>query len=610
MRHGSERTRSELTSCSDRRQRSRGRVVDENGAPLSNVRITCSTALKHGRSTDTTSQEGGIFSLHAKSLEPHKLWVRQRGFELIGGDELDELRVEPGDDDVELVLRRLTEFQVYVVDAESDEPISHYGIERLPNAGSESPEQVYNGVGRPRIRERDAGRASIHGSARIDQIIVAADGYKRQRIDLAPDDAGGLLQTIRLERIEQRPNSIVRGRVVRSGQPVEGVKVVLEAGMWSTRNPLEKKGVFLPVDGSIEESESGPDGRFEIPKTSGRKWRVTAIVPNQLVATHELSYADSADIGDLILGPFGSIEGHVLVPDGQVPEGLKVMLDEWFDSPSTVTGSGGRFRFDSVASGLHGLIVRGRDQALESVEDHVVEVTSGEICRTTIDATGHGIARMELTVTVDGAPVPGLKIDAEPIRPVRFQGRRKIGNFGVCDDAGRVEGHFRTYPLVGVGMYVRGTGTLYHPEVLLEPELDKVKEYSVDFVRAEATFRLPADVQLPANAYINCDIYRSDRSMLLQHRSFTIEDGALCDRSGEPTDPIGRELHVDDLLAGSQFIRVSVIDRDSIGRSWIENGKQLIAPSPHDVFLEAEMTLRKGPSNVVELRRVDPPEFR
>ena len=587
-----------------------GRVVDQDGAPVSDVRIACSTELKHGRSTGTTSSENGTFSLHAKSHSRHKLWVRQRGFELVGGDALDEVSVQPGDDDVQLVLRRLTEFTVKVIDANSGEPVSHFGLERLPNAGSGAPNQVYSGVGKPRIRERDAGRASIHGNAGVDQIVVVAENYKRQRIDLGPDDAHGTLQTVRLDPIEQRPNSIVRGRVVRSGQPVEGVEVTVEAGMWSTRNPLVKLGVFLPVEGSTTESRTDADGRFEIPKGGGRKWRVMAVIPGELVAVREISYSDSADLGDLVLEPFGAIEGHVIVPNGQAPEGLKVMLDRWFDSPSSATGSGGQFRFDSVAPGLHGLIVRGRDQELESVEDHLVEVRSGETCRSTIDATGHGIAQMRLTVTVDGEPVPGLKIDAEPVRSKRFQGTRRIGNFGECDDVGLVEGHFRTYASVAVGTHVRGVGTLYHPEILLEPELGTIKEYTVDFVSAEATLCLPDDIELPVDALIECEVYRSDRAMLLQHRSFSIEDGRIRNGVGNPIGSTPHRIQLTRMLAGSQLFRLAILDRDNPGPSHLGNGEFVVEPGPNDLFLEARTILRKGPNNVVRLQPVDPPQYR
>lgn len=570
-----------------------GRIVDQDGAPIADQGITCIPSLRHGRPTGVRSEVDGTFTIHAKSLDPHRLHVRKSGYELRGADVSGEVRVEPGARDVELVLRQLPEFTILVVNDKTGDPVSHYGLERTAHAGSKAEHRLVTGGRPPKIAHHPQGRSMLRGNPGVDRLRVIAEGYRTLRIDLGPDEADGSLQTVRLQATEKRTDDVVRGRVIRAGEPAAGVRVVLEAGRRDGRAPLVEKGVFLLDERATSENnetETGVDGRFKIQKGGGSKWRITARSSDDLVAVHEFNFSDPTDVGDLILAPFGSIEGHVIVPEGQSAEGLKVMVDRWWDSPSTMTGSGGRFRFDAIRPGLHGLIVRGRDASLESVEDHTIEVRSGETARTTIDASGHGIARIQLTVTVDGDPVEGLPIDAEPLRSVPFRGRRRIGSFGACDEAGRVEGTFRAYPSVAVGMHLKGVGTLYHPVELLKPELERVAEFTVDFALAEATLRVPEDVQLPKNAFVELDVFRSDRTLLTQRRIFSIGAGQWRDGIGLPIGPDDHQRHVAHLIAGSQLMRLAIHDRDS----------------PNEIFLEAEVTIRKGPDNTVELERVDP----
>ncbi len=583
-----------------------GVVVDEKGAPVANQRIWAWPESTQGLSPvkSATTDRNGAFSFSIGKHTDYGLQISRRGFELLGQGADGRLRVEPGDEDLRIVLRRRPARVVRVMDAATDELITTFGVRVLKDHGSGGTRRRPSSRSLPEAQVHAGGSAKFYGEPGTDLLVVAADAYESFAGDVEMDSDDEWVQSVRLQ-----PRKMLSGRVLRAGQPVEGAIVRLEHGEWKTFERMDGEGtaeVFVAASEHDVLVHSQGDGTFQVPVVDGTVRLVAKLGPT-LVASSGPFVAKAGQTFELLLGAPGALEGKVLVPPGQAPEALKVMINDWASPVSTMTNSSGFFRIDGLPPGSYGAILRGRDPELKSTWPLAFNVEAGETTRANIDAVNLARATLALQVTVNGEIRPDIAIQVDTPDVLIREGVRVLGAFGHCDASGLVEGHVDVGKELLVGLYHPDLGELFQPDRLLTAEAATVNRRDVAFELATATLRLPEEAVLPKRGALTLTVLDPARRHRVATRSYSVEDGQLLDKRRYGGSLEGRLLHTPTLLAGSAVLRVDITDYDLMdAHDWSVPPEQ---PAPRHHAYECQHDLIRGDRSVIDLGAAGPLEL-
>ncbi len=177
----------------------------------------------------------------------------------------------------------------------------------------------------------------------------------------------------------------VAGHVVdERGVPIEGVTVYFgDAATARGDEPFRAFSARRLSDAVI----TAPDGFFELDGTGDQltAWH----------ADHSPSTVDRSDASRIVLAPRGAIAGRVLDAAGQPLAGAPLQLDDPEESPVVPTDAEGRFRFEALEAGAHG-IWQGRELLAG------VRLEAGQTVELELRLRAAG--SLELDLVRDGAP--------------------------------------------------------------------------------------------------------------------------------------------------------------------------------------------------------------
>src|SRR5262249_49481534 len=142
----------------------------------------------------------------------------------------------------ELVLRNQKLITFVVLDRSAGMPIELYGlgIASKPNLG------FHGGVDFLEIPLRDYphGESTTRADPARHVVRVQSPGYAPVELDIAPDDASGPRQTIRLEK-----GAVLAGRISSAGRPIARAEVIVMRGPLATvprgRDPVAPDSWFM-----------------------------------------------------------------------------------------------------------------------------------------------------------------------------------------------------------------------------------------------------------------------------------------------------------------------------------------------------------------------------
>jgi hypothetical protein len=282
------------------------------------------------------------------------------------------------------------------------------GVERGGGAGGEG--ALEGG------EEEGTGAASLVGRGKR-----ATEDPAKAGADLAPPP---IAEEIRGTR---SGGGILRGRVVRAagGVPVEGAQVLLRhPDPILTYLRASPKGRF-----DLLEARTGKDGRFaflDIVPARGYAVRVKAgAAASVSVEKIDLRGRESRDLGDLVVGPEGKVEGRVVDGEDKPVAGAKAAISWRVTNPlgivladpatlpeteaSTTTAADGTFSLSALEPGDKTLVVKS-DRAGSEV-DQDLSVVAGKTTETTVRLAGDEAlaGRVEWA---DGKPLAGARVFA------------------------------------------------------------------------------------------------------------------------------------------------------------------------------------------------------
>jgi Carboxypeptidase regulatory-like domain len=423
-----------------------GRVTDQDGAPVPSVDVQAWPVMGgHGGSARTNAD--GRFEIALSENVPFSLEVEADGFERLPRSDT----VNPGTRDIALVLHRQPGVTLRVVDATSRQHIEHYAA--AANWSSGLTPGTHAG-----------GLIQIQVPADERYVTVASAGHAPRayvKLALQAGQDGLAPGTDGVYEIALQPEAAVLGRVLAGGtpQPRPVLRIAAQRLPIAQDDP-DYDPVFnnatTDVDswGGRERRTWGEtDGRFRVGELQPGHWELTLATDGTAARTVDfvIEHAGELDLGDIALTRGGVIVGHVVLPAGGSPAGLRVGLDTGSNvdvdrGAVQALDTSGRFRFELVPPGEHqvfvaeaaGLVRSGPGWPVTVQDEHEVEVV--------LDLLGRSPHRLELSVTANGAPAPGLSVTVETPEGDRLAWFEATDAAGAC--AGEVDGRGRARLIV------------------------------------------------------------------------------------------------------------------------------------------------------------------
>ena len=353
---------------------------------------------------------------------------------------------------VELQLTELRTVEVLVQDSDG-EPLESAAV--MPFITSES--QWMDGMavlpGQDWIRTDAEGHASVPVPAQDFLISSSMRGYEGLR--LGPFEPANAPEELVFELVSEPK---IEGRVLRYGEPVEGMRVMV-AQRIPDFVPLEA-GFPIRFFGSRYGSvESEADGSFACPVDP--EWsEITVLATKEGYATGEVELSvepgKGADGVAIEITDGGVLTGVLVPPPGQSPRSYVVAASRGDGFPEwTHPDENGRYRLEKLTPGPWR--VEGRDR--EPVRDVLsvanrpedkefnwnVDVIDGEEVVFDVDMRGLGDIELSGQFLIDGEPAAGWT--AELVLPLEASRREAVpaveldsgGNFTMTARAGRYD---------------------------------------------------------------------------------------------------------------------------------------------------------------------------
>lgn len=195
------------------------------------------------------------------------------------------------------------------------------------------------------------GIASIAVPAEPFVVEVSAVGFATERTpELEPETLPPSIDVV------LRPLPVLRGRVVRGGEPVAGARVRAHRALRTTESMT--KDVFdlsVALCEPCTEVTTSTDGSFVLPVAGEGRWQARAAAAGHPTTISRAVGVASGIVPEELridLGPRGSIAGRALDPSGTPLARRTIGASCGDGSPvTTVTGADGTYRFEVLAPG-------------------------------------------------------------------------------------------------------------------------------------------------------------------------------------------------------------------------------------------------------------------
>jgi protocatechuate 3,4-dioxygenase beta subunit len=389
-----------------------GIVVDENSTPLPSVRVWA-WPVGSGKGAGATSGADGRFTLYLPQNESYRMDFGHTGYDAYGGEGTTAV-FKPGSRDVRLVLRRALRFEFRVVDAETNAPITRFGLAtaNAPAANRSSSEDRAP----TRLSDSPDGRREVAADPARHWIRCEAPGRAPYEGPIEPDEPNGSRQTLRLER-----GGSVRGRVACAESPSlrlqrQAIRIdptqpeVPEQQIWFSSNYRYDLSEFF---GRVRDSVGAADGSFEFGGLASGTYRLDVLCAGKAPTRYEhlaIVAGQVLELGVLEPDAPAMIEGRVLVAAGRSPAGLVVHVDAVSPVSGITLGPGGEFQFENLSRGDHKLLVADLAGICFQAEALQITLASGERRRVTWDLAVYCPARLCVEVRAAGEDVSGLTV--------------------------------------------------------------------------------------------------------------------------------------------------------------------------------------------------------
>lgn len=476
-----------------------GHVVDENGSPVADARISGRSTSEY-IPTETVSAHDGSFTLALFVDEPHSVTVRAKGFEPWGDEFAGTSVFANGMRDARIVLKQRTKTRFVVLDAATRAPIERYAFALLEGEGSGAGVSYSGGAPRlSAVADHPGGVHEAFARPTVDALTVLADTHIAYEGDVVHDVEGVPTQTILLQAAKR-----VTGRVLRDGEPLPGAAVTLTPGFMSShRAPGAAKDsesmweFGVRADQPVDTATTDADGRFAIVARSVGQARVEADVGEgrSLVRVPvQINQREDVDLGDLHATASGSIAGRLVVPSGFDPAGLWATLGRGADARTEIVAADGRFTFANLHPGTHFVQVAARGAEFAGTERIAVLVEAGVVAELVIDASGAGSTEVEIEFALSGFDAAGLEVYLQPL-----DNGRAGTNLGRVDADGRARGTVNAIGEVYAMLWTNSGSIAFEDQPFV---LAVNAQVSVRLERAFGSVEvlLPQDLELPEAA--------------------------------------------------------------------------------------------------------------
>ncbi|MEM6672980.1 MAG: carboxypeptidase-like regulatory domain-containing protein [Planctomycetota bacterium] len=493
-----------------------GRVVDPDGRPIENARLT-GWPDSSGSGAGSRSKADGTFSVPLPQLEPYTLEATHPDFVKWGDANDGSTLYEPGRSDIEIVMTPSEKTTFLVVDAATGEPIERFGIGILEDNGSKAKRRVYTERRRPRPKDRPGGTRRLNARVGEDLYVVHAEGYLLATGDVEHDVEGEALQTVRL-----RSGGRLLGRVTKGGAALPGADVDVVV---SRRSRVDEN--------TMQRTTTDADGRFVLAGLSGSQYRLTVRAPQgapMVLSNLECLPGQDTDVGEIAIVPGGTIAGVVLVPASVDASGLTVRRGAWEDGLVATTDASGRFRFEDVSVGAHTVVQEGRPGVLEYGAAETVEVASGETIEVTLDATGLVLVPIQLTLDLGALPAKNVRVELRAVdapEAVEFERRNETRiRLDEANEDGVAIGAGRPLGLCRVLIRIPGGGQVEHPTARIDVTAGQPVVETVSFRFAQLALEGAEDLPLPDSGTLMLEMRRPDK-LVPDRMRVDVEDGEL-----------------------------------------------------------------------------------
>lgn len=458
-----------------------GRVVDEAGEPLADVRLW-GWPKGSGRGVGGRTQADGTFRLMLPQNDPYTLEATLEGYNKF--DTGREQHFDPGTEGIEVVLERTPSTTYAVVDAVTGEPIEYFGL-RIVTVRTEHGREYTDKPDVPgRIKQYPGGLVERRGDSRWDDYTIVAPGYAPQRGRLVHDVEGTPRQTLPLE-----PAGAIVGRYSLGEDPVANAIIQISADLIPLKpDAAEEEDDFFSngwgfdmsaFAGRKRSQATGADGVFRIDDlaagTYELKFSAAGVAPHLVERIH-VETGEETDVGNVEAYLPGSITGRVVLTGGVAPRGLTIAFgDKDFsdDEQAHATDVDGRFAFSNLEEGTYYLWIRSKPGVLMKGGPTEVKLTRNQQREIEIDLSARVPAHIEATVRIGGEAVAGL-----PVAAVQ-EGTYSRDSIGKTDGNGLASGEAHPGEQIYVevtsrrGLFLgRSTTRTLYPTLVESVELD------------------------------------------------------------------------------------------------------------------------------------------
>lgn len=530
-----------------RAERISGQVIDVDGVPIADVRLTY-TRIPRGHRTRARTTDDGSFRVHVPRDGEYALTAMHPDYEPWGEPRTEEHLVGPGSGTVTITMRRAQKARFKVLDPDG-EPVTRFGLAVLENNGKGASRRVYSSGRRPPVQELADGLAYARAAEGIDLLLVTAEGFPLLVSEVEFDSPGLFEQTLRHEK-----GGTVRGRVVDGDRGVEDVDVLLEL--------VRRFGDRSRGEVRVRLSTAA-DGSFEVTGLGSGQYRLTAT--HAIGAPHvrddiTVMATDVVDLGPISLGMGGTIEGVVIVPPGLDPTGITIRAGSWRRAETAVTDGAGRFRFENLSVGEHRLSSEGQGDSIEPAEVTTVEVREGETTAVKLDLAPFAVVGVEIRIVLDELDPEGLVVHLVDADAPEHYNPPDADRWEVTlertNAEGIARGNGRSLGRCDVRLEIPGIGTLVHPTGRVNLEYGSPVSKTLDFELSTFEVEIGGGPELPAEGELILE-FRDPEELRRIHRSrWPIEEGRPMVGASEFVELDGTTLRLLGLLPGRYRVDV------------------------------------------------------